>query len=117
MLSTDLAANANTPIFLLIALAVIVYGILYVYKFLKLRQGIRYQQQLNQAIFSGSRNVYTIVIIFFEIIGCTILFTVHVYFVITMDENGETSPIPAISMSLIIFMMIFNRFVWNHKLW
>ena len=116
-LSNESAENTNVPIFVLISIAVMVYSMLSIYKFFKFRKGVQYEQQLNQVVISGARNVYSLIIIFFEFVGFTFVMVVHIYFVKELDENRSTSHRPAMIMGFIMLFILLNHFILNHKLW
>ena len=116
LVSSDSTMLSNFPIFLLIALSVLMQVMLLVYKRLKFRKEIRYEQQLNQAMMSGVRNVYGHIVIFLEFLGFTIMLVVHLYLVKNLDTTNKVPVVPPFLMASFMISFVLNIFIRNHKL-
>ena len=112
-LSSDSTTTANIPIFLWIALSVFLNVLLYLYKRIKFRKQIQYEQRLNQAMMTGYRNVYGKRIIFLAVLGFLILLIFHSYLAQqTEDRDNGTCFI----LILVLFGILLTHFIFNHKL-
>ena len=97
--------------------------IIQLYKKVKFRKEIKYEQQLQQAVMSGVRNVYGPIIIFIGFLGFVGFGLIHLY----VSEQNRNAPIsngltdknafvPIFWMILIFSFMIWIPFLRNPKL-
>ena len=107
--------DANIPAYIPISATDVVYITSCVYKFFKSRKGNNYEQQLNQAVMSGARNVYNLIALHVEFFGSFIMLTVHLLFVNRLDEDLQATSGPAIILAFILLCIILIHFLWNHK--
>ena len=115
-LSSDSPTTANIPIFFALALSVVLQVFLCVYKRLKFRKQIEYEQQLRQVMMTGVRNAYGKIIIFTEILGFFLLDTIHVYLVKNIEGENEYRVGQCFILALVLFFILLNHFIFNHKL-
>ena len=67
--------------------------LLAIYKKLKFRKEIQYEQQLKETVLSGVRNVYGQIIIFTGFLACCLDFAIHVFLAKKHQENkNEDNP-------------------------
>ena len=78
-LSTDSAKSAFMSHLILIILSPMLQLIIQLYKKVKFRKEIKYEQQLQQAVMSGVRNVYKPIIIFVGFLGFCVCGLIHLY--------------------------------------
>ena len=124
-LSSDLstATSSNKAIYVLIILSPMLQLLTYLYKEIKFKNEIRYEQQLQQAVMSGVRNVYGPFVIFVGFLGFILagLFHLHVSNQnsqkrVSTDKTAEELFTPLLWITIIFSFMIFVTFARNRKL-
>ena len=124
-LSSDLstATSSNMPNYVLTFLSPILQLLTHLYKKIKFRKEIRYEQQLQQAVMSGVRNVYGPFVIFVGFLGCIVAFLFHSYVskqnsqkAVLHDKTAEELFTPLLWLLIIFSFMIFVTFARNRKL-
>ena len=124
-LSSDLstATSALMPNYVLTFLSPILQLLTHLYKKIKFRKEIRYEQQLQQAVMSGVRNVYGPFVIFVGFLGCIVAFLFHSYVskqnskkTGLNDKTAEELFTPLLWLLIIFSFMIFVTFARNRKL-
>ena len=105
LLSSATVKSTNIPFYFLLVLSPLLQLSLEIYKRYKFRKEILYEQQLQQAVMSGVRNVYSQIIVFMVFLACCACFAIHVYFA---EKNKEIKnpDDPAKYSSLGPFIMI-----------
>ena len=121
-LSTASVTSSNMPFYFLVVLSLLLQLFLETYKRCKFRKEIRYEQQLQQAVFSGVRNVYGQIFIFMGcLVWCAVLGT-HFYLaeknqeIKNLDDPSRYSAVGPFIMVIIFSVLIFMPFVKNHKI-
>ena len=124
-LSSDLstATSSNMPNYVLIFLSPILQLLTHLYKKIRFRKEIRYEQKLQLAVMSGVRNVYGPFVIFVGFLGFVfaLLFHLHVSQENSKKEvsNHKTAEelfTPLLWLIIIFSFMIFVTFTRNGKL-
>ena len=124
-LSSDLstATSSNMPNYVLTFLSPILQLLTHLYKKIKFREEIRYEQQLQQAVMSGARNVYGPFVIFVGFLGFSLGFLLHSHVSkqnnqkqVSNDKTAEELFTPIIWLTVFFSLMIFVTFARNRKL-
>ena len=124
-LSSDLstATSSNKAIYVLIILSPMLQLLTYLYKEIKFKKEIRYEQQLQQAVMSGVRNVYGPIVIFIGFLGFFSAGLLHSHLSkqnnkkpVPKDKTAEELLAPILWFSIIFSFMIFVTFARNGKL-
>ena len=124
-LSSDLstATSSNLSIYILSCLSPTLQLLIHLYKRLKFKKEIRYEQRLQQAVMSGVRNVYGPFVIFVGFLGFILacLFHLHVsnqnsQKQVSKDKTAEELFTPILWLIIIFSFMIFVTFARNRKL-
>jgi hypothetical protein len=105
--------------YLLVVLSLVLQFLLEIYKRFKFRSEIRYEQQLQQAVVSGVRNIYGGCLIVTGFLGCGGFFLLHLYLsnkTHDMEDSEESIPVGLVIMMLILSIMIVMPFIRNYKL-
>ena len=109
--------------FVLIILSPVLQLIIQLYKKVKFRKEIKYEQQLRQAVMSGVRNVYGPIVIFIGFLFCIGFGLIHLYASnqyknapIYNDLSGKNTFAPIFWMIIIFSIMIWIPFLRNPKL-
>ena len=113
LLSSDPAKSSNMLIIILVILSSLLQLIIHVYKKIRFRKEIKYEQQLQQAVMSGVRNAYGPIIILVGFLGFGLTACVHFY-VSERNRNAPFSKVwtdkntfdPTFGMSIILSFMI-----------
>merc|ERR1712208_119858 len=89
-LSDDLstATSSNMHIYILMLLSPILQLVTHLYKKIKFRSQIRYEQRLQQVVMSGVRNVYGPFVISVKFLGFNLACLLHFHF---SKQNTHTS--------------------------
>ena len=92
-LSSSSVKSSNIPFYFLVILSLTLQILLAIYKKLKFRKEIQYEQQLKETVLSGVRNVYGQIIIFTGFLACCLDFAIHVFLAKKHQENkNEDNP-------------------------
>ena len=122
-LSSGSAKSSNMSILILVVLSPILQGIIQLFKKIKFRKEIQYEQQLQQAVMSGVRNVYSPLVLFVGFLGLFGAVWFHLY----VSESNRKSKVskdltvrelflPIFWMTVIGTFMILVSFLRNPKL-
>ena len=122
-LSSGSAKSSNMSILILVVLSPVLQGIIQLYKKIKFRKEIQYEQQLQQAVMSGVRNVYSPLVLFVGFLGLFGAAWFHLY-VSEKNRKSKVSKcltvrelfIPIFWMTIIFTFMIWMSFIRNPKL-
>ena len=110
------------PLYFLAGLSPVLQLSLEIYKRHKFRKEIRYEQQLQQAVMSGVRNVYGQIIIFLGFLGFCGFFGIHVYLsernqeIKSLIDPTNYNILGPLIMMIILSLLIFTPFIINPKL-
>ena len=124
-LSSDLstATSSNMPNYVLICLSPILQLFTHLYKKIKFRKEIRYEQKLQQAVMSGVRNVYGTFVIFVGFLGFVSALLLHLHVSqqnskkeVSNHKTAEELFTPLLLLTIIFSFMIFVTFTRNGKL-
>ena len=124
-LSTDLSTATSSDLsnWILLLLSPLLQLLTHLYKKMKFRKEIRYEQRLQQAVMSGVRNVYGPCVIFISFVAFIAAGLLH-YLVskqnnqnqVSKDKTAEELFAPILWLTLIFSFMIFVTFARNRKL-
>ena len=124
-LSTDLSTATSSDLsnWILLLLSPLLQLLTLLYKKMKFRKEIRYEQRLQQAVMSGVRNVcgpFVIFVAFFAFIAARVLHYLvsrqNTQNQVSTDKTAEELFAPILWVTLIFFFVIFVTFVRNRKL-
>ena len=124
-LSSDLttATSSNMSNWILIALSPLLQLTVYMYKKIKFRREIKYEQELQQTLMLGVRNVYGPLVIFLGFLGFIATACFHLYVSLknretltSNDSNIRSSFRPVFFMTMIFAFAISISFIRNPKL-
>ena len=122
-LSTDSAKSAMISHVILIILSPVLQLFIQLFKKVKFRKEIKYEQQLQQAVMSGVRNVYGPIIIFIGFLCCIGFGLIHINASqqyknapISNDLTEKNTFVPIFWMIIIFSFMIWIPFLRNPKL-
>ena len=115
-LSSKSTTLKNVPIFFLIGLSVLLHIFLTIYKIYKFRKEIQREQQLNQVMMSGFRNVFGQTVVVLDILVICVVILVHLYL---SNQAKKVTQVPIGHALILAFLLIFvslHHFVRNIKL-
>ena len=124
-LSSDLstATSSNMPNYVLIFLSPILQLLTHLYKKIRFRKEIRYEQKLQLAVMSGVRNVYGPFVIFVGFLGFVLALLFHLHVSqenskkeVSNHKTAEELFTPLLWLTIIFSFMIFVTFTRNGKL-
>ena len=119
-LSTDSTKSSNKSMMILVVLSPVLQLLLQLYKKVKFRKAIKIEQQLQQAVMSGVRNVYGSIVIFIGFIGFLGAALVHLYVSEQIQNSEELTEknmfAPIFWLTCTFSAMICVAFLRNPKL-
>ena len=115
-LSSNSTFSSNIPIYLFIALSVVLQVILSIFKRLRFRNKNQYADQLRQALITGVRNVYREIVIFELFFLFLTVTLVHQYFSMEIKSDYEVIVGRPFLLALAMICILLHQFRRNHKL-